>query len=158
MKRDNWQTYVEIGGFAAIVVSLVLLIYEIRQNTLAVQTNAMQQHLEQHASFVLEALQNENLRDIDTRGTRGGLDVLAEDELGQFVIYNWNLLRNHFVAFELMQTGVLPQSQWLTFEAALERRVSRNKGFRDLWKARREEISEEFRSLVDSMVEQADSG
>lgn len=151
MRDRSWRNWVEIGGFVAIVVSLVLVVLEIRQNTLAVRISSLQQHLQQHETLVITALENPDLLRIDTLGN-AGLDALSEAELAPFILYNWNIIRNNFVAFELLQSGVLPRSQWRTFEAALERRIRRSAGLRDLWAERRGELPAEFRALVDDMV------
>ncbi len=155
MKRKSLQRNIEIGGFVAIVMSLILLAYETRQNTLAVQASALQQHFEQHAALVSAGLENEQLRDADTKGL-SGLENLDVSERNLFVPYNWNIMRSNFVAFELKQSGMLPESQWRTFEAALARRIKRSQGVRDLWSIRKKEFTEEFQALVDGIIESED--
>ena len=56
-----------------------------------------------------------------------------------------------------MQSGLLPESQWRTFEAALGRAVRRSIGHRELWKLRRDEYSEEFRTMMDTLVATAET-
>jgi len=56
MASGKWRDNVEIAGLVTIVISIVLLGYEIRQNTLAVQATALQQHFEQHTALVLARL------------------------------------------------------------------------------------------------------
>ena len=157
MESRNWRGYVEIGGVAAIVVSLILLAYEIRQNTLAVQATALQQHFQQHAALVQVRLDNPALQAVYYGNARGGLDALTDDEGNLFIPYAANVMRNHFVAFELMQSGLLPESQWRTFEAALRRSLIDSQGARELWKRRRDEYSAEFQDLVDDIVSDAEA-
>ena len=156
MESRNLRGYVEIGGLAVIVVSLILLAYEIRQNTLAVQATALQQHFQQHAALVQMRLDNPALQ-ASFFNARGGLDVLTEDERRLFVSYATNIVRNHFVAFELMQSGLLPKSQWRTFEAALRRNLIPSQGARELWEIRRGEYSGGFQDLVDDIVSDAEA-
>ena len=155
MKRKSLQRNIEIGGFLAIVLSLILLAYETRQNTLAVQASALQQHFEQHTALVSVGLENEQLRDAEAKGL-SGLETLDYAELNLFVPYNWNIMRSYFVAFELKQSGMLPESQWRTFQAALARRIKRSQGARDLWSIRKKEFTEEFQALVHGLIESED--
>jgi len=48
MNSGKSQSLVEYIGIVAVVASLLLLVYEIRQNTLAVQSTALQQHCPTH--------------------------------------------------------------------------------------------------------------
>ncbi|MEQ8960456.1 MAG: hypothetical protein RLP02_21460, partial [Coleofasciculus sp. C2-GNP5-27] len=117
MNRD-WRQTAELVGLAAIIVSLILLVYEIRQNTLSVQSTALQQHFDQHTSLMLARLDNPELRAVSSKAT-DGLSSLTVEELGLYGPYITNVMRNHFVAFELMQSGILPENQWLTFRESL---------------------------------------
>ena len=152
MKQKALRRNIEIGGFLAIVVSLALLVYETRQNTLAVQASALQQHFEQHTALVSAGLGNEKLREVGTKG-QSGLEALDNAELNLFVPYNWNVMRSNFVAFELKRSGMLPESQWRTFEAALARRLKRSQGVRELWSIRKNEFTDEYQALVDGIIE-----
>ena len=156
MASRNWRESVELVGLIAIVVSLVLLGYEIRQNTLAVQATALQQHLEQHTVFVLARLDNPDLS-LSVHKSREGLDAMTVEDLRLYGPYATNVMRNHFVAYELMRSGLLPESQWRTFRAALRRSLERSLGARELWKLRREEYTEEFRTLVDTFVAEVEN-
>jgi hypothetical protein len=155
MKRKSLKRSIEVGGFLAIVTSLILLAYETRQNTLAVQASALQQHFEQHTALVSAGLQNEQLRDAQAKGTKG-LEDLSGAERNLFIPYSWNIMRSNFVAFELKQSGMLPETQWRTFEAALVRRLKRSQGIRELWTIRKGEFTEEFQALVDGIIESED--
>ena len=80
MASEKWREYAEIVGLIAIVVSLLLLGYEIRQNTLAVQATALQQHFEQHTALMLARLDNSDLRASVTKGSKG-LDALSVEDI-----------------------------------------------------------------------------
>lgn len=160
-KGDNAMTlkardYVEYVGIAAVVASLLLLVFEIRQNTLAVQSTALQQHFAQHTNLILARLDNSQLQESIRRGAEG-LDTLSDEDYGLYGPYASNAMRNHFVAFELMRSGLLPERQWKTFEAALGRSLQRSLGDRELWVLRRDEYPEDFRELVDRLISNAES-
>lgn len=154
MASRNWRESAELVGLIAIVVSLALLGYEIRQNTLAVQATALQQHFEQHTALVFARLDNPDLLASVKKGS-GGLNALTSDDLGLYGPYATSIMRNHFVAYELMRSGLLPESQWQTFHAALGRHLGWSLGARELWELRREEYTEEFRTMVDALVAEA---
>ena len=158
MAQGKLRDHVELASLIAIVISIALLGYEIRQNTSAVQATALQQHFAQHSALMLARLDNPELRSaIDL--ARSGLEALAEDQnsASLYVPYTANVMRDHFIAFELMQSGLLPESQWRTYHAALERSLNRSKGSRELWDQRRQEYPDEFRLMVDSLVSAAES-
>ena len=155
MPNRNIRDYAEIAGFAAVIVSLALVAFEIRQNTLAIQTTALQQHYEQHTALILARLDNAELRTAVSK-SEDGLDGLSREEFGMYGPYAANMMRSHFIAFELMRIGLLPETQWRTFHAALGRMLDRSQGDRELWELRRAEYPEEFRSLVDALI--TDSG
>jgi hypothetical protein len=145
------RDYFELGGFVAIIVSLLLLVYEIRQNTLAVQSTALQQHFAQHTELILGRLDNPALL-TSIKNAQKGLDSLTDEDLALYGPYATNVIRNHFVAFELMRTGLLPKSQWRTFQAALGRGLRRSQGDREFWDLRRDEYPKEFQDMVDALV------
>ncbi len=155
MASGKSREYVELGGFAVIIVSLLLLGYEIRQNTLAVQSTTLQQHLAQHTQLVLAKLDNSELRASILKGQKG-LEALTDTDIGLYGPYAANVMRNHFVAFELMRGGLLPEFQWRTFRAALGRSLRRSRGDRELWALRRDEYSEEFQEMVDALIAEAE--
>jgi hypothetical protein len=145
------REYAEIAGIVAVVVSLGLVAFEIRQNTLAIQTSALQQHYEQHTALILARLENAELRTAVSNGN-DGLAGLSDVDFALYGPYAANTMRSHFIAFELMRTGLLPEEQWRTFQAALGRMLDRSQGDRELWVLRRDEYPEEFRSMVDALV------
>ena len=151
MATNRWREYLELSGIVAIVVSLLLLGYEIRQNTIAVQATALQQHFGQHTGLILAPLDNQELR-ASISSAKQGLESLSDEEADLFYPYWSSMVRNHFVAFELKRTGLLPESQWHTFQAAFRRALGRNEGGRDLWEIRRDEYPEEFQAMVDELI------
>lgn len=155
MNRD-WKPIAELVGLVAIIASLFLLMYEIRQNTISVQSTALQQHFDQHTSLMLARLDNSELRTASSKAA-DGLSALTVEELGLYGPYTTNVMRNHFIAFELMVSGILPESQWLTFRESLRRGLERSKGEREFWTDRRYEYTPEFQELVDDLVTQIEN-
>ena len=155
MAQGKLRDHIELASLIAIVVSIVLLGYEIRQNTTAVRATALQQHFAQHTSLMLARMDNPELRNAITLA-RDGLDALENDQSSLYVPYAANVIRDHFIAYELMRSDLLPEAQWHTYRAALERSLHRSQGSRELWKQRRQEYPDGFRTMVDALV--ADAG
>ena len=161
-KLREWALIAEIISAIAVVLSLIFLAFQIRDgtrqtalNTQAVQATALQQHFQQHTLLSLAQIQNPDLDAVLTKG-QDGLAGLSSDERSNFIPFAASEMRNHFVAYELMRSGLLPESQWRTFEAALERLLNRSAGARELWEIRRDEYPEEFRALVDRLTNEAE--
>ena len=117
-KLREWALIAEIISAIAVVLSLIFLAFQIRDgtqqtalNTQAVQATALQQHFQQHTSLILVQLTNPDLDATLTKGQEG-LGTLTSDEISNFFPYATAELRNHFVAYELMQSGLLPDYQW----------------------------------------------
>ena len=155
MAAGDLREHIELAGLIAIVISLVLLGYEIRQNTLAVQSSALQQHFEQHTALILARIDSPELQASLERGSKGR-DSLTEEDTRVWSAYTASVIRNHFVAYELMRSGLLPESQWRTFHAALGRTFKNSVGARQLWQERRAEYSDEFRAMADALVKKAE--
>ena len=85
-----------------------------------------------------------------------GLETLTDEDIGLYGPYATNVIRNYFVGFEHMRSGLLPESQWRTFQAALGRSLRRSRGNRDLWSLRRDEYPREFQDMVDALVTEAE--
>jgi len=153
MPHGKLREHIELASLIAIVVSIVLLGYEIRQNTTAVRATALQQHFAQHTSLMLARMDNPELREAIALA-RNGLDTLENDRSNHvlYVPYAANVMRDHFIAFELMRSGLLPEAQWRTYHAALERHLMGSQGNRDLWQLRRQEYPAEFQTIVDTIV------
>ena len=157
-KLRQWALIAEIISAVAVVLSLIFLAFQIRDgtqqtalNTQAVQATALQQHFQQHTALVLAQITNPELDSTLTKG-QDGLGALTSDERTNFIPFATSELRNHFVAYELMQSGLLPESQWQTFRGSLERSLGRSAGLREVWEIRRDDYPDGFRALVDALV------
>ncbi len=149
-KLNRWLT---LGANFGVLIGLALLVFEIRQNTIAVQTSSVQQHADHHLALVLARLDNPELRAlmIDVKDGLAGLP--PDDNL--YHPYMGNLFRSHFLAFELMTSGLMPELQWRSFGTSLKS-ILRSKGARELWKRRLEnapnDYSEEFNDFVNTYI------
>ena len=105
MDSDRLNRWLALAANIGVLVGIVFLAVEIRQNTIAVQTAALQQHFEQHTGLVMARVNNAELRAVFLKATDGTEMLSAEEEaiLGPYII---SVIRNHFVAYELRESGL----------------------------------------------------
>jgi hypothetical protein len=148
---DRLNRWLALAANIGVLVGIVFLAVEIRQNTIAVQTAALQQHFEQHTGLVMARVNNAELRAAFLK-TTDGTEMLSAEEEAILAPYIISVIRNHFVAYELRESGLLPDSQWRTFRAALIGTMRRQFS-RDIWRSflgRNPDVySNEFQEVVD---------
>ena len=160
-KLKDWALVAEIASAIAIVFSLVFLAIQIRDgtgqtvlNTEAIQSTALQQYFDQHSQFIFFPISDQNFRVVLTKARRGGLSALTDDESLLFLPFASQHIRSFFVGYQMMQSGILPEDEWQTFEGALGRTFSRNLGYPDAWTNRKYDYPEDFQQLVDKLIDQ----
>jgi hypothetical protein len=155
MESDKVNRWLTLGANIGVIVGLLLLVFEIRQNTIAVQTNARQQHFDQHTTLVLARLENPVLLQALMKGS-DGLEDLSNEDRAYFIPYTVNVFRNHFIAHDLWQNGILPDSQWNTLVTSIKATFRTSKGAREYWRRRQEnepdEYSIEFVEFIDEIL------
>jgi len=160
----RWALIAELISAAAVVISLIFLAIQVREgasqtamNTEAVQASALQQYFQQHADVTFLPIENPDLRAI-MRKARGGLEALSGEEVDAYFSYAAQQHRSFFVGFQMMRSGILPKDEWMPFQGALHRSLHRSRGYLDVWNARRHDYPEDYRRLVDRLIEEPAEG
>ncbi len=151
MKRIPLSTIVEIATLTSIVIGLLIIVFELRNNTLQLKTQTIQSVLEQHQSDLRQRIDNEELRRI-----RGKIlatkEPLSDEEL---VIY-----RNHFRttlntydnAYQQYLSGTLPENIHKVMQERLKG-FMRNRISQQLWALEeRRAFTSEFVSYLHSEI------
>ena len=81
MASRDWRGHFELIGLFAIIVSLTLLAYEIRQNTLAVQATAIQDATILGRQQILAVAMDPELARIDKIGDANPADLSPDDAI-----------------------------------------------------------------------------
>ena len=150
MKLEKWALIAEIVGGIAIVVSLIFVGYEMRQNSRS-QTQAMTQALVSSYAETLTLLtQNEQLRCIYSAGIRDFSALSGADALA-FSAYWVALWRHREDMYFQYQQGALSPQTWEAFEGA-NREVAQYPGFQQWFAFRRRWFSEPFQEYIDSIM------
>ena len=109
-KNINW---IETIGLITVVVSLVFVGAELRQNTAAVQASTTQEISNASREFVLEIALSEELTEIRRKGAVA--DDLTPSEQTRFnaiVLGNWIFFQNVWIQWDL---GVVDERVWLSY-------------------------------------------
>ncbi len=106
----RWRIAVEIFGIAAVVVSLLLLVYELRENTRALEATARQELAAQDLAYISSALDSSVVARAWAKRWAG--EPVTGLELSQLVErqhVNFRIFENAFYQFSI---GALEPSEW----------------------------------------------
>jgi hypothetical protein len=146
----EWKTFSELIGLAAIILTLVFVGFELRQNTRAVESSATQ---EVHANFSswYESLQSDpELLMITVKGMQdyGALDTA---EKAQFIAVFMVFSSNCQTAFYKWRDGLLDDELWAGWRA-LSLNFFSTAGGKGFWAERSYMFGSGFRDFVDGEI------
>ena len=140
----------ELIGSIAVVVTLIYLAQQIRQNTRQLHVSNSESFVDRHYNLVTPlAMDKEFLKKWKRAGSQ--FEELDEDEQDQFIMYEWRAITswNHY--HHLRQNGLVADSQWHELTWIIEN-VGQRESMRAAWKMYRESYSQEFRDFMDSYM------
>ena len=150
----NWDAIgalAELAGAVAVVLSLVYLALQIRENTRSVKIAAMSSFREGGADFMTTLAQNEELSDIYMRGLADP-DSLSMSERQRFL---WTILLalTHLQESEEFETfGITSNTIRNSVEAQINF-FAKQPGFRKIWAEWKHSWSSELVKRMDSEIE-----
>ncbi len=144
MGKSRWAAY--LGGLS-VVLSLLLVAWEIRENTLALSAQAMQDLNTMANEALLVAAENEQLAEILVKGD-SDLSSLSEVELRQYWSYHYGLINILDAAHGFYARGILDEAEYsgwrvYTCEYLAEPSV------RSVWEEEKETFGVEFAGFVE---------
>jgi len=143
----------EILGGLAVIVGLVFVGLELRQNTLMQRVTATQTLVVDYENAVDLLTKDQKTACIYVRGSNG-LENLTGIERYRFFVMWFHLLRAaeqlHYYSLE----GMVDQRIWRGFQRQLDE-VVRYPGVQQYWAVRRDWYSDEFQGFIDQILEQA---
>jgi hypothetical protein len=137
-----------VGGIA-VLVTLVYLAREIRQNNRLVRASTYQQVASSLADFSATVMQNADLAEVYYRGTRLGLDVLDEVERERCRMALMTFFRRVENIFYQQTQGTLEPPAWAGIRASL-RDILERPGVQQWWNETHHRFNHEFVSFVAS--------
>jgi len=151
----NWDAIAAIGeitGAAGVVVTLIYLAVQLRQNTKASQTAAIQTSMENSARFSELISTDEVLGNIFWLGLSNP-EKLSASEMRSFVSVLNVFLRRESVAYYLYKQGVMPEELWAASVASLTGALNQP-GLKVYLESSAESLPQEFREFIQDISTQ----
>ena len=142
--KSKWAAY--LGGLS-VVLSLLLVAWEIRDNTLAISAQAMQDLNNMANESLLVAAENERLAEILVKGD-ADLSSLSEVELRQFWSYHYGLINTLDAAHVFYARGILDEADFSGWRAYTCEYLA-EPSIQVIWNEDRDTFGVEFAEFVD---------
>ena len=150
-KLESLANLGEIIGAITVVVSLIYLAVQVRQNTQAQQTENFSRALDRVAAIQATLSQDPETSVIFSRGVSDPSDLTSRERMQ----FTWTMYEL-FGAFEFMflasKTNAIPDEIWQRWSSAVAWWLSYS-GVKVWWKARPIPFSESFTSYIESLLE-----
>ena len=150
MDWDAISAIGEVVGAAAVVVTLIYLSVQIRQNTRSNQVSAEIEALEQLSNWVTRISTDKDAQRLWDLVAEGSEPLSTEDS-GQYLWIMGELFWVVESAFVQYRRGYLSKEAWMRFETTLAGTLD-NKLTREWWENREVPHSPEFRNYVDRLI------
>jgi hypothetical protein len=150
MKQElsDWASVAEIASGIAVVTTLVLLVFGIRENTDAIRASTYAQSinsLNEWRDSIYESREIAGLWEAFRAGDVEGLDSLDRGRLAQFVNSLFTIYEHSYFSW---QRGLIGDSEWERFEANICLQYSRVARLPQLMVVYQGALTEEFREFV----------
>ena len=110
-KIDNWRVAFEAIGLVAIVLSIIFLAFEVRQNTQAMRATAIQATTDVARQQLLMLVTDQDAHRIEMLGHNDPNQLTLEEQRRYFY-----MIRSFWLGmqglFRQWQLGVLPDEEW----------------------------------------------
>ncbi len=140
----------ELIGGIAIIVSLLYVATQIKQNTNATRAAASQAFIKLHGDIVLLISSDKDFRDIYWRGL-GGLSALQGSDSAAFGAWAVHTFRAWESFYYQWREGVFEDQLWAGWQKQFADLFG-YPGIQEYWAIRRHQFSEEFCELVDKLI------
>ena len=145
MSQEKWKGWVEIVGVISIVVTLIFVAFEIRQNTYAVRSGVIQDVTAESMGVIRTMLEDDSLREAMRATDAGTASEAQQDRMSLFYAMMLRLQQNRFLQIEL---GLVDKEQMMMLGGRAY--VYRRAGFRAHWAQARDNYTPEFRTFVET--------
>lgn len=152
----NWVAIAAIGqivGSVAVVVSLVFVLVELRQNTEVMRTLASQERVQRDFDISESMIVHRDVAELWTRG-RQNFQSLDEVDQIRLIYFERRAIVHWSNMFRLKQRRQLPDSSWDEL-VWLIRSFGTNQGLVATWNIFRESFERDFRDFLDEQFKAA---
>ena len=105
----NWRTVAQLSGIAAVVVSLLLVVYELRQTQISINVAAYQQLIENISEFNLTTIENPEIGIVREK-VRLGVP-LNRDDASIYNAFLYLAYRNGDLAYLQYEQGIIDEQR-----------------------------------------------
>ncbi len=139
----------EIIGAIAVVVTLIYLAIQVRQNTNALKLNTTQSVTEELQDMFALLASNQDLTEVFVRASRDS--ELRGPERGRYSAFTSNLIRVYENAFLQRRAGVIDQAHWVGMTRMMIDYTSMA-AFQQYWLDRKHWVSDDFQDYMEADV------
>ena len=156
----NWDAISAVGeilGAIAVLVTLIYLAKQIRQNTQEIRASRVEAMLKDQANYNQMLAENKDMARIYWAAVEN-VDALPEEEKLRWLHMCSVMMRNSEVAYFHFRQGDLPEELYLSRERWIRRYLGES-GFRWWWRQYSDVLDPEFVRYVDDLLgaDQSDS-
>lgn len=145
---QDWASIAEIAGAVAIVVSLIYVGFELRENTRAVEAQTRQAFAAQDLAFFESALDRTVVaRAIAKLQSGKKLSELEQSQLETREHLNFRIFEHAYYQY---QKGTLEQSEWDRY-AQIIKLLCTHQPAQSMWGRHKESYKSNFRQVVDEI-------
>lgn len=149
----EWGAVGELIGGVAIIVSLIYVAAQIKQNTKATTIATSHAFIDMHAGLVSHISDVSEFREIYWKGLQG-MSNLKGSESAAFIAWMIQTFRAWEAFWFHWQEGVFDERLWNGWRTQFCDLLE-NVGAREAWSIRRHQLSQEFQDYVDQHVLEA---
>ncbi len=149
MSTRNFREYAELIGIAALVISLLVVVYELRQNTNALQGTAIDTISERQQ---FELYWSSEIAPVFVKAIKDP-EQLTASETWQLSEWHTSAIAARQSEFSQYRLGLIEDTDWQTTEGVIQFMFS-FKWSQDWWVAYREiPWNDDFKQRVDDLIE-----
>ncbi len=149
MPLREWASIASVVSAVALVVSVIYVSIQIRNNTRAVRASAFQQVVDSFAGISLDIAKDRVLVDLYLRGSQE-FASLSEVERAQYSLMLLSFLRRAENVFFQTEIQLLQSEHWSGIRESIKAIVA-PPGARDCWGAIKGRLNPEFRAFIDKL-------
>ena len=140
---SDTRSIIEIGGLIAVVLGLLFVGIEVRQNTAAMQAATLQGLNDSSQEYLLTVASNSELVDLQLRAVLEP-DSLSDVEARQYFLLERTRWLRSQNAFNQYQRGTLSEDDWVTYEIVMCDRKSSS------WQVHKSVVTQKLVEFVES--------
>ena len=148
MQLRTYQWLGQMFGAITVVVSLLMVAWELRQNTRTVSAQAILELNVMTNAATLLVVENEQLSAVLVKG-RADLESLSESELLQFNYYHYVVITGLEATHSFYSKGILDEVDYSSWGDTICGFITSSPG-REVWEVQKYTFLNEFQTFVDT--------